>query len=147
MRRRAGGPHNSETANTRIVGQQHFPGRYSFYLWGGMNLYSALSELAAGVAAKFFAKFGKNELPGMDQDDAYHRRLKVRIKREGFFQKVIDAADRLDTRETATGNDEGQERFAVVRSAFGVRLFEMLNQTVAQRDCVSERLHGNGSFL
>jgi hypothetical protein len=34
-----------------------------------------------------------------------------------------------------------------VFSLIGVRLFEMLNQAVAQRDCVSERLHGNGSFL
>ena len=37
-----------------------------FYLRVGMNLHPALGELSAGVAAKFFTKFGKNELTGVD---------------------------------------------------------------------------------
>src|SRR3984893_18991208 len=82
----------------------------------------------------------------MDQTDAEHLRIEIRIIGQSVLQKIIDAARSFNTGEPTPANHECQKRRTILLGAIGARLLEMLDQPVAQNDRVSERLHGNCSF-
>src|SRR5271157_1771611 len=71
---------------------------------------------------------------------------KVRVRRQGLAQEVIDPSYGLDTREATSGDDEGQQ-WLFDLAAFGVRLFQVSDQAITQGHGVAEGLHGQGALL
>ena len=68
----------------------------------------------------------------------------MRIKSQSFPQKIVDARDCLDSRESAARDDEVQQRFTDVRTAFEIGLLEVRDHMVSQEDRIAQSLHGQG---
>src|SRR5260221_10858846 len=97
------------------------------------DLHSASGKLALGVDAELSIQLGQNDFIGRHENKAQVLRAQVGIKANRFAHKIVDSAERLDARESATRDDEGQKRLALAGGAFGVSLLQMRDELIA--DC------------
>jgi hypothetical protein len=108
---------------------------------------SPSGELTLSVDAELSIQLGQNNFIGCHQNKAQVPRAQVGIEANRFAHKIVDSAERLNARESATRHDEGQKRLALAGSAFGVSLLQMRYELIADCYCVAKGFHSNAGIF
>src|SRR5215469_7202242 len=93
------------------------------------------------VGAKFVPELRQNQRSRMYQDRANQLLSQMRVELSRVTKKVAHRGDSLHTRKSPTDDSYGQQVLALRDGAFGICLFQQVNQPIAEMDGISERLH------
>jgi len=126
------------------------------------NDFAGLSIGEAGIEAEFDAAFGhfflgvvteggtelgENAIAGVDQDHVQFLGVEIGIIGENAVRKIVEGAGEFDARETAAGDDEGEERSAERRLGLAVGAFEHFDDVIADADGVEKAFEIEGKFF
>ena len=111
------------------------------------NVHAALGQFFLGVGAELGAQFGQNDFSGVDQHDAQHLLINVRIELDRFPQKVVDAGDSLHPGKATPRHHHAEQRCTLLHGALGTGFFQVGDQAIADLDGVAEGLHRQGMIL
>ena len=111
------------------------------------DLHSPSGKLTLSVDAELSFQLGQNHLIGRHKNKAQEPRAQVRVEANRLAHKIVDSAERLNACESATSHDEGQKRSALAGSAFGVSLFQVCYELIADCHCVAKGFHRNAGIF
>ncbi len=106
----------------------------------------SLRKLALRVDSEFFAKLRQDHWSRMNQHNANHVFVKVWIAFQCAANEVIDPGDGFHSRESASSNNEGEQRVLYL-TTLARRFLQMCNQVISQTHRVAERFHRQRTFF
>jgi hypothetical protein len=103
-------------------------------------------KLFLRVDAKRLAKFRKDHLPTVNQDNANFAWINPAIVRQALTGEIIDGADDLDTGETTSHDHEREHPLPPSNVGFDTSGFQHRNHTGPQHHRIAERLDAYCTF-
>src|SRR5881392_1669941 len=105
------------------------------------NLDAALAEFPVGIPAKLFAELGQNVFARMHKHEPKHFFFEIWIERQRVAQEIVNAGDSFNASKTSTGHHECEQGRTFPTCTFGIRFFQMCDQSVTQLNSVAKRFH------
>src|SRR5436190_13051388 len=105
------------------------------------NLDAALAEFPVGIPAKLFAELWQNVFARMHKQKTKHFFFEIWIERKRVAQEIVNAGDGFNASETSTGDHECEQGRTFRTCTFGIRFFQMFDQSITQLDRVAKRFH------
>src|SRR6266480_2739164 len=105
------------------------------------NLDAALAEFPVGIPAKLFAELRQNVFARMHKHEPKHFLFEIWIEPQRDTQAIVNADDSFNASKTSTGDHECEQGRTFGTCTFGIRFFQMCDQSVTQLDRVAKRFH------
>ena len=77
----------------------------------------------------------------MHKHEPKHFLFEIWIERQRVAQEIVNAGDSFNASKTSTGDHECEQRRTFRTCTFGIRFFQMCDQSIAQLDRVAKRFH------